>query len=433
MDLKLIGGCLSLFGAIILLTILAAQMIRRKSIEPGPIRECFCLLLTVGVVQVLLYGWAALHGSQDAIDRLAFMLAITWSVCLGIGLLCRFLCLVIEYSRTERGSWLQKESDVRKRSALENRAGRKVLVCQYAACAMGGLISSIGLITGQIWRSMILIIIVGIAVFLSCWVLLIKHRRLIGTGYTVSLMILLPLSLAACIFQWASGGIPMVSMVITLRLLILYILIQNGQAQLMAEIRRADERLRLQMIARRMKPHFLYNSLTSIYYLCEQDPGLAQKAIEAFSSYLRDTMDSFESEDLVPFSWERKQVDHYMFLEKLRFGDQIDLQYDLGIENFRLPPLSVQFLVENAIKHGRDREHPAVRIRITTAREKGWIRLCVSDNGRGFDPAKAGEDGETHLGLVTVEERIRLLCGGSMSVESRPGEGTTVTLEIKEY
>ena len=87
MDLKLIGGCLSLFGAIILLTILAAQMIRRKSIEPGPIRECFCLLLTVGVVQVLLYGWAALHGSQDAIDRLAFMLAITWSVCLGIGLL----------------------------------------------------------------------------------------------------------------------------------------------------------------------------------------------------------------------------------------------------------------------------------------------------------------------------------------------------------
>lgn len=146
-----------------------------------------------------------------------------------------------------------------------------------------------------------------------------------------------------------------------------------------------------------MKPHFLYNSLTSIYYLCEQDPGLAQKAIEAFSSFLRDTMDSFESNDLVPFSWERKQVDHYMFLEKLRFGDQISLQYDLGTEDFRLPPLSVQFLVENAIKHGRDRDHPAVSIWITTVREEGWVRLCVSDNGRGFDPAKAGTDGTLRI------------------------------------
>ena len=81
-------------------------------------------------------------------------------------------------------------------------------MCQYAACAMGGLISSIGLITGQLWHSMILIIIVGIAVFLSCWGLLIKHRQLIGTGNMAFLMILLPLPLAACIYQWVSGGDP---------------------------------------------------------------------------------------------------------------------------------------------------------------------------------------------------------------------------------
>ncbi|MBQ9060385.1 MAG: histidine kinase [Firmicutes bacterium] len=434
MERIMVGGALSIFGALIILIILLAQLIEQKRSGSGPMGRCFRRMLAVGALQTLLYGWICLReGGPDRSGDLVLKLVVSWSLCLGLALLCKYVCLLIEFCR--RGSALQGglESLLRTLNEREpeDRHGRVILKIQYAICITGTLISSIRLLTGAGWQSMVYLLLGGTIAFFICWVILIRNRRLIGADYTVLLLILLPLPVIGCATE-AMTGIPLASAAITLRLLILYIIIQTNQAQGMVKALQAGERTRLQMIAGRMKPHFLYNSLTTIYYLCEQDPSLAQQATEAFSSYLRGTLDSVESDELVPFSWEKQQVDTYMFLEKLRFGDRIDLRYEIGKEDFMLPPMSVQFLVENAIKHGRDREHPSIQICIRTSGEPGWTSLCVSDNGRGFDPKKNKADGQAHLGLATVGERLRLLCDGTLTIDSRLGEGTSVTLKIRD-
>lgn len=426
MNLETIGGSLSLFSAMILLTILAALLAQRKKAGTGPMGNCFQLMLAIGVAQALIYSALSLeNGALSPAAHLALSLGITWSICIELCLVCRYLCLLIEF----RGMKIQPAAAWQ--DDLRDRTSRIILACQQGACIAGGLAATIGDIRG--WEGLPPKIVMGLGVLVvaSCETELIRNRAIIGNGYTAVFLVLVPLPLAACLVQWTSGGIPVVSSAVTLSLLILYIMIQTSQARMMVEAIQAEQRTRLQLLASRMKPHFLYNALTTIYYLCARDPGKAQQAVEAFSSYLRDTMDSFASEDLVSFSWERKQIDHYMFLEKLRFHDQIDLRYELETEDFRLPPLAVQALVENAIKHGRDREHPSVLIRIRTVREPGWISLCVSDNGRGFDPARVREDDQVHLGLATVRERVRLLCGGTMEIDSRPGEGTSITLKLR--
>ena len=214
----IIGGCLSIFGAIILLTILAAQLIRRRRNGAGPVRDCFCLLLAVGTIQLILYGWGSLSERLDKSESLVFTAMFIWSICLGMCLLCRLLCLLFEYCRTDLGSQVQGEACNREEAAEKNRAGRIVLMCQYAAYALGGLVSTICLFAGWPRQSMQFLTLVGIAVFLSCWVLLIKNRRLAGIFRTGLLMILLPLPLAAFIFQWYSGGIPVIGTAVTLRI-----------------------------------------------------------------------------------------------------------------------------------------------------------------------------------------------------------------------
>ena len=100
------------------------------------------------------------------------------------------------------------------------------------------------------------------------------------------------------------------------------------------------------------------------------------------------------------------------------------------MRNFRLPPLTVQPLVENAVKHGTSKKEGASQLYISTAESDAFYEIKIRDTGVGFDIDKLPCDGHTHVGIRNVRQRLESLCGGTLTVESIPDVGTTVLIQI---
>lgn len=187
-----------------------------------------------------------------------------------------------------------------------------------------------------------------------------------------------------------------------------------------------------QIMVSQIQPHFLYNTLSVIDCLCDTDPALAQKAINAFSDYLRMNMDSITSVKPVPFKKELEHTKTYLWIEKLRFDDILDIEYDIGVTDFMIPPLSIQPLCENAVKYGiRGKENGGV-VKVSTRRSDGKIYVTVEDTGIGFDPDIKPDDGRSHVGIENVRNRLMNICGGSLEITSKIGEGTKAVITLED-
>ena len=188
----------------------------------------------------------------------------------------------------------------------------------------------------------------------------------------------------------------------------------------------AEQRIRIMMS--QIQPHFLYNTLSSIQALCRVDPDKAFDVTGKFGAYLRSNLDSLDQPGLIPFQKEIEHTKLYTEIEKVRFPD-IDVEYDLEQTAFSLPALTVQPIVENAIRHGvRGREHGVVRV--VSKKEGNCFEIAISDNGVGFDVNTPAAPEKQHIGISNVRDRIESMCGGTLSVESTPGEGTCVTIRV---
>ena len=187
---------------------------------------------------------------------------------------------------------------------------------------------------------------------------------------------------------------------------------------------------RIQIMMTQIQPHFLYNTLSTIQVLCSVDPRRAAEITGKFSVYLRQNLNSLEFPGMISFEKELEHTRTYADIEMIRFPN-IRVEYAIEDAGFSLPPLTVQSIVENAIRHGvRIREEGIIRV--SARKAEGVHEIVISDNGVGFDTgAIQGNDG-THIGLKNVQERIERMCGGSVTVDSRLGEGTAVTLRIPE-
>ena len=186
----------------------------------------------------------------------------------------------------------------------------------------------------------------------------------------------------------------------------------------------------IQIMMTQMQPHFLYNTLSTIQALCRIDPEKAFDTTEKFGLYLQQNLDSINQPELIPIKKELEHTKIYADIEMIRFKN-VRVEYDVRDESFCVPALTVQPLVENAIKHGvRIRKEGIVTVRTTKA--ENCHEIVISDNGKGFDTTQQLSSDKTHIGIRNVEERVRIMCGGSVSIESRPDEGTTVTIRIPE-
>jgi two-component system sensor histidine kinase AlgZ len=158
----------------------------------------------------------------------------------------------------------------------------------------------------------------------------------------------------------------------------------------------------------RIHPHFLFNTLNSISSLIPEDPARAERLVEQMAALLRFSLDANQS-GLVPLSSELKIVADYLEIERARFGDRLRYQIDVpsDLDDSRIPPLSLQTLVENSVKYAIAPQRTGGDIRITGARSNGAFRLEVSDSGPAFqlESAPAGH------GLDNLKGRLSTLFG----------------------
>ena len=178
----------------------------------------------------------------------------------------------------------------------------------------------------------------------------------------------------------------------------------------------------------RIKPHYIFNVLSSIYYLCDQDVGTAKESIQTFSFYLRDVLNMMEDRTLIPLSRELQTGRNYLELEQLRFGDRIRVRYQVEADGFLLPPFSLQPLVENSVKHGVQFSEKGGEISISSAERPDCFEVTVSDSFEGFNAEKAAA--AEGSGTKYVRDILAMTVGGTLRISSSPGKGTVSVITI---
>ena len=147
-------------------------------------------------------------------------------------------------------------------------------------------------------------------------------------------------------------------------------------------------RIQTAMLSSQIQPHFLYNTLTTIQEMCYTDPEQAADLIVHFSRYLRTNIDFMDYTDLIPFEKELEHIENYLYIQNTRFGNALVFEKDITVTEFQIPPLSVQPLIENAIKYGIRKNGNHGTIRLETKQTAEGICILVKNSGPGFDARK---------------------------------------------
>ncbi len=190
---------------------------------------------------------------------------------------------------------------------------------------------------------------------------------------------------------------------------------------------------RISIMLSQIQPHFLYNSISAIQGLCIQDPEKAREALGDFAFYLRGNLNSLVDKGMIPFSKELSHVETYLNLEKMRFEERLNIVYDIEDKDFYIPPLVVQPLVENAVKHGICKNLEGGTLIIKTRKRENEIVISIIDDGVGFDikEQKEKNDGKYHIGIQNVKDRLSQMAGGELIINSVPGQGTKAYIILK--
>lgn len=211
-------------------------------------------------------------------------------------------------------------------------------------------------------------------------------------------------------------------MAVTLSLIVIYVLFHG-------EITRQLADSRISIMLSQIQPHFMHNMLTTIMYMCRTEPEEAEKTVGQFADYLRANMDSLTLKQCIQFETELKHVKTYWSLEEKRFGDKIRAVYDIQENSFMLPSLTIQPIVENAVKHGM-RKGKQLTVTIRTYSDVNNYYVEINDDGMGFDVNAFENDGKSHIGIKNVQQRLKMMCGGELMVNSVPDQGTDAVIKI---
>ena len=185
---------------------------------------------------------------------------------------------------------------------------------------------------------------------------------------------------------------------------------------------------RVAIMISQIQPHFIYNTLGTIERMCLKDPKKANELVRSFSLYLRGNFSELTRVTPIGFAEELKHVEHYANIEKVRFPD-MNIEYDMEATEFVLPALSVQPLVENAIKHGLMRLETGGTVVIRSYETRTHFCVEVKDNGVGFDTSLPIDE-KKHVGLRNIRGRLKAMVDGDLILESKTGVGTKAVIMI---
>ncbi len=251
--------------------------------------------------------------------------------------------------------------------------------------------------------------LLNLAALITQWKNLSSNERTAFLAYLV-------LPTAGMVVQMIYFGLYTILFGTELAGLTMFFFILRGQVE-----ERAQQQISIMML--QMRPHFICNTLTSIYYLCGTDAKKAQRVVGRFTDYLQRNFRTVTKMEPVPFAEELEHTQAYLEVETARFEEQLSVSFDLPVTDFLLPALTLQPIVENAVKYGVLPDRNPLSIVVRTARTEKGVTVTVEDTGPGYAPL---EDDESHIALRNVRKRLAMMCDGTLEILPREGGGTIV-------
>ena len=185
---------------------------------------------------------------------------------------------------------------------------------------------------------------------------------------------------------------------------------------------------RMSTMMSQIRPHFIYNTLGSIEQLCEIDPPKAGELVHDFAKYLRGNFGELDNPKPILMSQEMDHVHHYVSIENVRFPD-MTFTFEMNSSDFHIPALTIQPIVENAIKHGLMKLQKGGTIHVVSYETDTDYCVSVVDDGVGFDTSLLLDE-RKHVGLRNIRERLKAMVNGTVEIESTVGVGTKVLIKI---
>jgi len=259
--------------------------------------------------------------------------------------------------------------------------------------------------------------------------ILFAKRKLMKKRELLTLIAYILIPAVGVIIHTMVEGTPVNIISITVAIVFYFAIIQNDLSKQAYELEKELVDNRISVMISQIQPHFLYNVLTAIAQLCDEDPAQAKKTVLEFSAYLRSNMESLNYSGLIGIEKELDHVKHYLNLEKTRFGYELEIVYTIGAGGFGVPPLTIQPIVENAVKHGVTKKEGGGVIIISVSETENEHLITITDDGVGYDVDEIPKDKTQHIGIENVRKRLAHY-GGTLEVLSKPGEGTTASIKL---
>lgn len=244
-------------------------------------------------------------------------------------------------------------------------------------------------------------IVLLLGMIIECIIAVVDIQLFKGLYITLSLLVVFTISLNSIILNYVKS--------------------ENNRRFLSEE----NERLTSSILLSQIKPHFLYNALNSISYLCKKNPQQADIAVVKFSRYLRQNMKSIEDTDMIDFTNEVEHIKNYLYLEQIRFPN-IEFKFEIMFDDFEIPPLCIQPIVENSVKHGASKNPDGGFVSLKSFKTEKYIIIEVLDNGIGFDDQKIIKG----TGLSNISRRFAMHLNADVEFQSQIGKGTVVRVKI---
>ena len=264
--------------------------------------------------------------------------------------------------------------------------------------------------------------------YICALIFIIRHREIIGKYEVgIGLVFFLMVSIFVVIdelYELCLGHI-----LLAIFVFILYVGVDLHKGLLLERQEKEIALWKTQIMLSQMQPHFLYNVLTTISGLCEMQNAIeARDVVNNFADYFRTNLESLGSEKTISFEKELEHIKTYLWLEKVRFEDTLNICYQIETTDFSVPSLTVQPIVENAVKHGILPKDDIGTVTIKTYETSAEHVIVVEDDGVGFDVNEKRD--ETHVGIDNVTKRLEIICNGYCDIKSEKGKGTVVTMHI---
>ena len=417
-NLQIIGMVLCVVG---LLQVLAGPK-RWKE----PVRFHIAFYISMFLYSAAILAGLVLKGKEGELIR--YILRFTVFAEFLLGYSCTYIVM----------NWLLYRVDMWKRSR-EIIAYRKVL---WMVLAFQTLLLTVSLFTDFFYEidssnyyqrntGFWILSAIWIAEFIFGVFVLCRHGRKLVRNSLVSFVTFAVVVGVAFVLQLLFSEYYFVSVATSIVILVLYLFVVNEGAEWYYQNERELDKLKVDVMLSQIQPHFLYNSLTTIRHLCRSDPDVAGEAVAKFAVFLRGNMDSLSSSAPIDFSDELRHTRAYLSLEKLRFKEDLQIVEQMDCTAFSLPALTLQPIVENAVRHGiRESETGTGTVTTATHEYPDRFVITVTDDGCGFDTAELDKPGFGHVGIRNVRYRLESMCSGRLSFDSVIGQGTVATITL---